>query len=295
MSRPRAWVTAARPRTLPAAAAPVLVGTALAYQADGFAPLPALAALAGALLLQVGSNFANDVFDYEKGADTSDRVGPLRVTQAGLLSGRDVRRGMWSVFAVAILVGVYLTWVAGWPVVAIGLSSIAAAIAYTGGPFPFGYRGLGDLFVLVFFGFVAVCGTVFVQMGEVTRPAWPAGYMIGALATAILVVNNVRDHETDRIARKRTIPVLLGRGAGVMEFGLLVFGAYGVAWWMVWEEMVSTWALLAFLTLPLALVLFLHVRKYRGPILNTTLAQTAQLLFFFAALFAAGVVVGRLT
>lgn len=295
MSRPRAWVLATRPRTLPAAAAPVLVGTALAHQAGGFAPLPALAALAGALLLQVGSNFANDVFDYEKGADTADRVGPLRVTQAGLLSGRDVRRGMWFVFALATLVGVYLTWIAGWPVVAIGLSSIAAAVAYTGGPFAFGYRGLGDLFVLVFFGFVAVCGTVFVQMGEVTRAAWPAGYMIGALATAILVVNNVRDHETDRIVGKRTIPVLLGRGAGTLEYGLLVFSAYGVAWWMVWEEMVSTWALLAFLTLPLALVLFVHVRKYRGPILNTTLAQTAQLLFLFATLFAAGVLAGRLT
>jgi 1,4-dihydroxy-2-naphthoate octaprenyltransferase len=147
----------------------------------------------------------------------------------------------------------------------------------------------------MFFGFVAVCGTVFVQVGEVTPPAWPAGYMIGALATAILVVNNVRDHETDRIARKRTIPVLLGRGAGVVEYGFLVFGAYAVAWWMVWEEMVSTWTLLAFVTLPLAFVLFVHVRKYRGPILNATLAQTAQLLFFFAVLFAAGVVTGQLT
>jgi 1,4-dihydroxy-2-naphthoate octaprenyltransferase len=295
MTRARAWALAARPRTLPAAAAPVLVGTALAYQAGGFAPLPALAALAGAVLLQIGSNFANDVFDYEKGADTADRVGPLRVTQAGMLSGREVRRGMWLAFALATLVGAYLTWVAGWPVVAIGLSSIVAAIAYTGGPFAFGYRGLGDLFVLMFFGFVAVCGTVFVQVGEVTPPAWPAGYMIGALATAILVVNNVRDHETDRIARKRTIPVLLGRGAGVVEYGFLVFGAYAVAWWMVWEEMVSTWTLLAFVTLPLAFVLFVHVRKYRGPILNATLAQTAQLLFFFAVLFAAGVVTGQLT
>lgn len=292
MSRVRAWALASRPRTLPAAAAPVLVGTALAWQIRGFAAGPAAAALAGALLLQIGSNFANDVYDYEKGADTDDRMGPLRVTQAGLLSAAEVKRGMWLVFGLAILVGLYLTWVAGWPVVAIGLASIAAAIAYTGGPLPFGYRGLGDLFVLVFFGFVAVCGSAWVQVGDVPRAAWPAGLMVGALATAILVVNNVRDHETDRVAGKRTLPVVFGRAAGVAEYGVLVLGAYVLAWWMVWAGLVDEWALLAFLTLPVAVVLFLRVRKHRGPILNATLADTAQLLFAFSLLFSTGVVVG---
>lgn len=292
MSRVRAWALAARPRTLPAAAAPVLVGTALAWQARGFAAGPAAAALLGALLLQVGSNFANDVYDYEKGADTDARLGPLRVTQAGLLTPPEVKRGMWVVFGLAVLAGLYLAWVAGWPVVAIGLASIAAAIAYTGGPLPFGYRGLGDLFVLLFFGFVAVCGTAWVQMGRIPEAAWPAGLMVGALATAILVVNNVRDHETDRIAGKRTLPVVLGRGAGVLEYGVLLTGAYVVAWWMVWTNLVAEWALLAFLTLPFPVVLFLRLRKHRGPILNATLAHTAQLLFAFCLLFSVGVVLG---
>ncbi|MFW6039821.1 MAG: 1,4-dihydroxy-2-naphthoate polyprenyltransferase [Gemmatimonadota bacterium] len=292
MKRVRAWALAARPKTLPAAAAPVLVGTAIAWQARGFAPGPAAAALVGALLLQVGSNFANDVYDYEKGADTDARLGPLRVTQAGLLTADDVKRGMRVVFGLALLVGVYLTLVAGWPVVAIGLASIVAAIAYTGGPLPFGYHGLGDLFVLLFFGFVAVCGTAFVQMGEVPRAAWPAGLMEGCLATAILVVNNVRDHETDRLAGKRTIPAVLGRAVGVAEYGVLLVGAYVVAWWMVWAHQVSAWSLLVFLTFPIAIVLIVHLRKYRGPVLNQTLARTAKLLFVFSVLFSVGVVAG---
>lgn len=292
MSRVRAWALAARPKTLPAAAAPVLVGTAIAWQARGFSAGPAVAALVGALLLQVGSNFANDVYDYEKGADTDARLGPLRVTQAGLLSGRDVKRGIWVVFGLATLVGVYLTFVAGWPVVVIGLASIAAAIAYTGGPLPFGYHGLGDLFVLLFFGFVAVCGTAFVQMGEVPRAAWPAGLMEGFLATAILVVNNVRDHETDRLAGKRTIPAMFGRAVGVAEYGILLVGAYVIAWWMVWGQQVSAWSLLVFLTFPIAVVLIVHLRKYRGPVLNQTLSRTAKLLFVFSVLFSVGILAG---
>lgn len=292
MSRVRAWALATRPKTLPAAAAPVLVGTALAWQARGFAAGPAAAALVGALLLQVGSNFANDAYDYEKGADTDARLGPLRVTQAGLLSARDVKRGMWVVFGLAILVGVYLTLIAGWPVVAIGVASIAAAIAYTGGPLAFGYHGFGDLFVLLFFGFVAVCGTAFVQMGEVPPAAWPAGLMEGFLATAILVVNNVRDHETDRLAGKRTIPAVFGRAVGVAEYGVLLVGAYVIAWWMVWANQVSAWTLLVFLTFPIAVVLIVHLRKYRGPVLNQTLSRTAKLLFVFSVLFSAGILAG---
>ncbi|MDH3297659.1 MAG: 1,4-dihydroxy-2-naphthoate polyprenyltransferase, partial [Gemmatimonadota bacterium] len=285
---------AIRPRTLPAAASPVLVGSALAVQAGGFAPGPAVAALGGALALQVGSNLANDVYDFEQGVDLATRLGPIRVTQAGMLSGADVKRGMWAAFGFATLIGVYLTVVAGWPVVAIGLTSIAAAIAYTGGPFPLGYHGLGDLFVMVFFGFVAVCGTVFVQVGAVPAAAWPAGLMVGCLTSAILVVNNVRDHETDRIAGKRTLAVILGRDFGVIEFGALLTVAYLTAYALVWFQHVSAWALLSFLTMPAAVTLFVHVRKYRGPLLNTTLAHTAQLLFLFSTLFSAGVVVGVL-
>jgi 1,4-dihydroxy-2-naphthoate polyprenyltransferase len=292
LSRTRAWMVAARPKTLPAAASPVLVGSALAFEVGGFALGPALAAFAGALLLQIGSNLANDVYDFERGADSATRLGPLRVTQAGLLSGPEVKRGMWFVFYLAAMIGVYLTAVAGWPVVVIGLASIVAAIAYTGGPLPFGYRGLGELFVLLFFGFVAVGGTAFVQVGTVPTAAWPAGLMVGCLASAILVVNNVRDHETDRIAGKRTLSVILGRTFGVIEYGVLLIVAFGSVYAMVWLRYVSTWALISYLTLPVAIVLFVHVRKYRGPVLNSTLAHTAQFLFLFSALFSIGVVVG---
>lgn len=294
MIRVRAWVLAARPKTLPAAASPVLVGSALAFEVGGFAPGPALAALLGALLLQVGSNLANDVYDFEQGVDTASRLGPVRVTQAGLLSGEDVKHGMWLAFYLAAVIGAYLTAVAGWPVVVMGIASIVAAIAYTGGPFPLGYRGLGDLFVLLFFGFVAVCGTVWVQVGTILPAAWPAGLMVGCLASAILVVNNVRDHETDRIAGKRTLPVMFGRTFGVIEYAVLLVVAFASAYVMVWFRYVSAWALISYLTLPIAIVLFVHVRKYRGPVLNHTLARTVKLLFLFSALFSTGVVVGVL-
>ena len=294
MIRFRSWVLAARPKTLPAAASPVLVGSALAFEVGGFALGPALAALFGALFLQVGSNLANDVYDFEQGVDTASRLGPVRVTQAGLLTVEDVKHGMWLAFYLAAVIGAYLTAIAGWPVVVIGLASIVAAIAYTGGPFPFGYRGLGDLFVLLFFGFVAVCGTVWVQVGTILPAAWPAGLMVGCLASAILVVNNVRDHETDRIAGKRTLPVMFGRTFGVIEYAVLLVVAFASAYAMVWFRYVSVWALISYLTLPIAIVLFLHVRKYRGPVLNHTLARTAKLLFLFSALFSMGVVVGVL-
>lgn len=294
MIRFRSWVLASRPKTLPAAASPVLVGSALAFEVGGFALGPALAALFGALFLQVGSNLANDVYDFEQGVDTASRLGPVRVTQAGLLTVEDVKHGMWLAFYLAAVIGAYLTAIAGWPVVVIGLASIVAAIAYTGGPFPFGYRGLGDLFVLLFFGFVAVCGTVWVQVGTILPAAWPAGLMVGCLASAILVVNNVRDHETDRIAGKRTLPVMFGRTFGVIEYAVLLVVAFASAYAMVWFRYVSAWALISYLTLPIAIVLFLHVRKYRGPVLNHTLAQTAKLLFLFSALFSMGVVVGVL-
>ena len=294
MIRFRSWVLAARPKTLPAAASPVLVGSALAFEVGGFALGPALAALFGALFLQVGSNLANDVYDFEQGVDTASRLGPVRVTQAGLLTVEDVKHGMWLAFYLAAVIGAYLTAIAGWPVVVIGLASIVAAIAYTGGPFPLGYRGLGDLFVLLFFGFVAVCGTVWVQVGTILPAAWPAGLMVGCLASAILVVNNVRDHETDRIAGKRTLPVMFGRTFGVIEYAVLLVVAFASAYAMVWFRYVSAWALISYLTLPIAIVLFLHVRKYRGPVLNHTLAQTAKLLFLFSALFSMGVVIGVL-
>ena len=286
------WVLAARPKTLPAALAPVLVGTAVAWAAGGFRAGPAAAAAVGALLLQIGSNLANDVFDFERGADREGRTGPMRVTQAGLLTPSQVRSGMVVVFGLALLVGVYLTVEAGWPVVVIGLAAIASALAYTGGPFPLGYNGLGELFVMIFFGFGAVCGTAFVQAGFVPAAAWPAGFAAGCLATAILVVNNVRDIEQDRKSGKRTLPVRFGRSWGVAEFGTLVVLAYLVPVTLVATDRAPTTLLLVLLSALLTLPLVNSLRHERGPILNRTLAGTARLFLIWSVLYSAGLLLG---
>jgi len=287
------WILAARPKTLPAALAPVLVGTAVAWGAGGFRAGPATAAAIGALLLQVGSNLANDVFDFERGADREGRTGPLRVTQAGLLTPSQVRAGMAVVFGLSLLVGIYLTIEAGWPVVVIGLTAIAAAIAYTGGPFPLGYNGLGELFVMIFFGFAAVCGTAFVQAGYVPSAAWPAGLAAGCLATAILAVNNVRDIDQDRESGKRTLPVRFGRPWGVAEFVVLVALAYLVPLLLVLTDRATISLLLVLLSVPLALPLVRSLRHERGDLLNRTLAGTARLFLVWSILYSAGLMLGR--
>ncbi len=292
MSRARAWVLACRPATLAAAFVPVAVGTAVAVAAGGFRAGPASAALVGAMLLQIGANLANDVFDYEKGADTAERLGPVRVVQAGLLPASSVRAGMLVVFALALGVGAYLTAIAGPAIVVIGLASIACAVAYTGGPFPLGYNGLGDVFVMLFFGFVAVCGTAFVQAGGVPALAWWCAVPVGALATAILVVNNVRDAETDARAGKRTLAVRFGRGFGVAEYALLVAAAYGVPVLLVATGRLAPLALLPLVTLPLALPLLKSVARDHGATLNRTLVGTARLLLLHGVAFAAGIVLG---
>src|SRR5580692_1531577 len=213
----RVWLLACRPATLVAAFVPVAVGAACAVADAHFRAGPALAALLGAVFIQIGTNLANDVYDFERGADTAERLGPTRAVQAGLLTARQVRAGMVVAFGLATLAGAYLVSAAGWPVVAIGVLSVASGIAYTGGPYPLGYHGLGDVFVMAFFGFVAVCGTVFVQAHEVPLLAWLAAVPVGAIATAVLVVNNLRDREQDARAGKRTLAVRFGRRAGVVE------------------------------------------------------------------------------
>jgi 1,4-dihydroxy-2-naphthoate octaprenyltransferase len=245
------------------------------------------------VLLQVGANLANDVFDYEKGADTAERLGPTRAVQAGLLSPAEVRVGMLVTFGAAVLVGLYLTAVAGWAIVVIGLSSIAAGIAYTGGPYPLGYHGLGDVFVLGFFGFVAVCGTAFVQAGMVPAIAWWAAAAVGALATAVLVVNNVRDRDTDVKAGKRTLPVRFGRAAGNYEYAALVAVAYAIPVGLVITGSLDSWALAPLATLWLAARLVRRVFSDSGRALNATLVGTARLLLFFGLLFAAGIALSR--
>lgn len=285
----QAWVMASRPATLSAAIVPVAVGTACAAALHGFRLGPALAALIGAMLIQIGTNFANDVFDYEKGADTEERLGPTRVVQAGILHASQVRAGMIACFALAALAGVYLTWVAGWPVVLIGVASILSGIAYTGGPYPLGYHGLGDLFVMAFFGFVAVCGTAFVQVGHVPAIAWWSGAAVGSTATAILVVNNVRDRETDAKAGKRTLAVRLGRRAGLAEYGLLMGVAFGVPVLMLVAGLAAPWILLPWLSAPVAVTMSRKLIALRGRDLNAVLTGTAKLMLAHGLLLAAAI------
>ncbi|MCA1554975.1 MAG: 1,4-dihydroxy-2-naphthoate polyprenyltransferase, partial [Chloroflexi bacterium] len=208
----RAWLIASRPRTLPAAIVPVLVGSALAFSRGMFSVPLCFATLAVSLLLQIGANFANDVFDFMKGADVARR-GPMRVTQSGLLSARQMLVSMGVIFALAALVGLYLVAAAGWQLLVLGALAILSALAYTGGPFPLGYHGLGDLFVFIFFGLVGVMGTYYIQTGEFDLVALMAAIAVGLLVTNILVVNNLRDIETDRAAGKRTLAVRLGERA----------------------------------------------------------------------------------
>lgn len=288
-----AWILAARPATLTAAAAPVVVGSACAWQAGAFRPAPAAAAMAGSLLIQIGTNFANDLFDYRKGADREDRIGPVRATQSGLLSPGQMRLGMALSFLCAVLAGAYLTVVAGWPVAAIGAASILSGIAYTAGPYPLGYNGLGDLFVFLFFGFVAVCGTAFVQALYVPASAAFASVPVGALTTAILVVNCVRDWKQDRRAGKRTIPVRFGRDAGCAEYAALVVVAYLAPAAFLVAGLASPWIFLPFLTLPMAIgALRTLYTSTDGSALNRTLVVTARLLLLYSILLSAGLVLG---
>ncbi len=222
------WIGAARPRTLPAAVAPVLAASALAWRDGDFVAPAALACLAFALLIQIGTNFANDYYDFLQGADTAERVGPRRAVASGWVTPAVMKRAMVAVFALAFAVGLTLLGYGGWPLLVIGVASILCGIAYTGGPYPLGYNGLGDVFVLVFFGLVAVGATYFVQTGVVTSEAWIIGVGVGALAANILVVNNYRDVETDARAGKRTLVVRFGRAFARVQFAaghVLALGA----------------------------------------------------------------------
>jgi 1,4-dihydroxy-2-naphthoate octaprenyltransferase len=286
-SRLATWIRAARPATLTAALVPVMVGTAVAHATRGARWDTALAALLGASAIQIGTNFANDVFDAEKGADTAARLGPVRAVAAGLLSARAMRIAMIVAFALATLFGSYLVWTSGWPIVVIGVLSIASGIAYTGGPYPLGYNGLGDIFVMVFFGFVAVLGTIVVQTSELPLLGWAAAVPVGAIATAILVVNNIRDRATDVHAGKRTLVVRFGRRFGELEYVVLLVLAYLVPLALAaWRS--SAWIVLPLATAPLAVALARRVLREEGAPLNATLAATAKLLLFHGVLFSVG-------
>ena len=286
----RAWLFAIRVPTLSAAVVPVLVGAALALR-EGRAQFTVfVVTLCAALLIQIGTNLTNDLFDFKKGADTGARLGPVRVVQAGLLSEKEVAAASVLSFGAAILLGLYLVRVGGWPILAVGLFAVVSGIAYTAGPWPLGYHGLGDLFVFIFFGVVAVAGTFYLQTGALTGVALWASLPVAMLVTAILVVNNLRDIDTDRAAGKRTLAVRLGARATRIQYSVLVLGAYAIAAAIWIGGASSVWALLPCLTLPLAFRLLRAIWNDRGAALNLALRQTAGLHLLFGLLFAASFV-----
>lgn len=282
------WWLAIRPKTLPAATAGVVMGSALAWRDGFFRVDAALMCLFAALLLQIGSNLANDVFDFERGTDTPERLGPTRVTQAGLLSPSQVKIGMAVVFALAALLGLYLAWLGGWPIILIGIAAIISAIAYTGGPFPLGYYGLGDIFVFIFFGLASVAGTYYVQAGTVSSAAWWMTIPPGLIITAILVVNNLRDLENDRKSKKHTLAVIFGEHFAKIEYLLCMLVAYLMLPFAAWMGIIPWLSLLAWGSLPIAFRATRTVFIQKGRPLNTALAGTGQAAFVLGVLFWVG-------
>lgn len=283
------WLLAVRPKTLGAAVAPILIGTAMAYAVDKGHAVAALAALLGALLIQIGTNFSNDYFDFVKGADTEERLGPIRATQAGLVTPEAMRRNFVLVFSLAVLVGIYLVYRGGWPIVIIGVLSIASGILYTGGPMPLGYLGLGDLFVLIFFGPVAVGGTFYVQTLELPLEVILAGFGPGLLATALLAVNNLRDEPTDKKVGKRTLAVRFGpafaRGEFLTAFALALILPFILAFWTNghWFACLS-----ALIIIPGRSPIRQIISGVEGVELNETLAATGKLIILYSILFSFG-------
>ncbi|AUV81166.1 1,4-dihydroxy-2-naphthoate polyprenyltransferase [Salinigranum rubrum] len=303
VSRTKAWVMAARPQTLPAAIAPIVVGTGLAVHDGVFAALPALFALLGAALIQVGTNFANDYYDAVQGADTEEREGFTRVTASGLISAPEVKRAMYLTFLVAVVVGTYLVYVGGVPILVVGVLSVLSGIAYTGGPYPLGYHGLGDVFVFVFFGFVAVVGTYYVQAASVLSGAFPlwippgtlttaavvASLPIAAISTNILVVNNLRDRREDARTGKRTLVVRFGSLFGRVQYVALFALAYAVPLYLFSTPAFGLPVLLPLLSLPLAaLVTRTVLQEESGDALNPALEQNGKTLALYAVLAAVG-------
>ena len=293
LTRWQVWMMAVRPQTLPASVAGVLTGSALCIYDGHFRPLAALIALLVALCLQTGSNLANDVFDYERGADARREHGPQRVTQSGLLTPAQVKAGAWVVFFLAALLGAYLTFEAGWVVFWIGLAAIGSAIAYSGGPLPLGYYGLGDVFVFLFFGPVSVMGTYFVQAKVVGPAARWMSLPVGMIIVAILVVNNLRDIETDRFAGKFTLPARFGQQFAKAEYIVCLAVAFLSMPVLIAARIIPAWGLLTWVSLPLAWRSIRVVSMQTGKALNAALAGTGQLALIFSILFIIGMLMAR--
>ncbi len=283
------WLLAVRPKTLGAALAPIMIGTTVAFTEGKEHAGAALAALLGALLIQIGTNFSNDYFDFIKGADTEERLGPVRATQAGLVTPQAMLKNCVLVFGLAILVGIYLVYRGGWPIVIIGILSIASGILYTGGPMPLGYLGLGDLFVLIFFGPVAVGGTYYVQSLEISEVVILAGFGPGLLATALLAVNNLRDEPTDKKVGKRTLAVRFGPGFVRAEY-LAAFALALILPFVLALRTDAHWfaCLSALIIIPGGSAIRQITSGVKGIELNETLAVTGKLIIIYSVLFSLG-------
>lgn len=294
MSGLRLWIMAARPRTLPAALSPVIVGTAVAVAAvDSLRVGAFIAALGGSIFIQIGTNLANDYSDAKRGADVVDRLGPVRVTAAGLVAPRRVLVATWIAFGVAVAAGIYLAVIAGPIILAVGAASIVAGVLYTGGPRPYGYEGLGEVFVFVFFGLIAVNGSYFVQLERLDVLPAALSILIGLLTSAILIVNNVRDMDTDRRAGKRTFAVRAGRRVARLTFEGSVAASYVLLPVALLIGDGSAWGMLALLSLPLAIGPIGALRhREDGASLNVALASTGRLLAAYSVLLSAGLLIG---
>lgn len=291
-SIPKAWFLAARPKTLPASIAPILVGTAVAIHEDGFHAMTAVMALLTALLLQIAANFANDALDFRRGADTAERTGPMRVVASGLISPEAVLRATGLMLVLATLSGLYLVWRGGWPFLALGVFALVCAVAYTGGPWPLAYLGLGEVFVFIFFGPIAVTGTAYLQTMDLTWLALAASVPSGLMAICILIVNNVRDLEQDRRARKHTVAVRIGDQASRREYVLIQqltliipFIFWGVGW-------LNAWSLLTVLAWPLFWQLWRQIGAWQGAKLNATLGATGRTSLVYSILLSIALVLG---
>ncbi|MEX0647098.1 MAG: 1,4-dihydroxy-2-naphthoate polyprenyltransferase [Balneolaceae bacterium] len=286
------WLRAARPQTLPAALVPVLIGSSLAWNAGLFRWDTTLVALFCAFAIQIGTNFANDYFDHKNGADTNDRIGFERATASGLISPGAMLIATFITMSIAFAAGLYLVWIAGWAIFGIGVMAILFGILYTGGPFPLGYNGMGDFFVFLFFGVTAVMGTYYVNALEWSADSFWASLPVGALCVNILVVNNLRDIEQDRVAGKKTLGVLFGETALKFEYLLMILIAFLTPFYLYYILSFSIWVLLPFISLPFARQLMKQVWHHEEKKhLNRTLERTAQFLTLYGILFSIGILI----
>ena len=288
----KAWLLALRPKTLSAAAAPVLVGASLVAFHPNFDRVACALAFLGAFLLQILSNFVNDLYDYLKGTDNADRIGPARTVQSGWISPSAMKMGIAVVILLNVLLGSALVWISGWPILVLGISAILSAIAYTAGPFPLGYRGLGEVFVILYFGFAAVCGTCYVCVGSIPDAAWPLAFAIGVLSSAILVVNNLRDEEGDRLSKKRTLVVRFGHRFGIAQYRLCIGLALAIPFVEVMRHRLPSTAMVVVALFPFFVGLSNRVSTAKGKEYNPLLGKTAAMLGLYGLVLACGIAFG---